>query len=214
MPGKIANSLSAASLGALLEELRGLSASPTLAQVQAAAKRYGVSVSLEGAKTFRKNTFEEHLARLRNGREKSAQILSAIRETDSPLTAFEEAAAADILDSYTNGDEEVDRDRLIKAGAVLRSAISERQASARAALDLERKSRETEAKLQVAEQVRLIAEERAKKLEREREQWEAAQKKVAVATEQLRSAKPEDADAVRAKVVELLDDVLGIKPKQ
>jgi len=209
---KIEGSLSVAQLQALLEELKAISAKPTFKQIQAAAARYGVDVSLMSARTFRRTTFAEHLKRIAEGREKTQRVLEAVRGSESALTAFEEIAANDILDAYTNGDEEIDREKLIKAGATLRSAIAEREASQRAAEDLARKQRETDAKLQLAEQTRTIAEERARKLEREREAWEAAQKKIAEANAQLKSAKPEDADAIRAKVVDMLDDVLGIKP--
>ena len=213
MPNKIENTLSHDQLAAFLDELRGIAAKPTYAQIQATAERYGVSVSLMSARTFAKNTYKEHLERLANGREKTEAILKVIRGSESPLTAFEATASVDILDEYTSGGE-VDRDKLIKAGATLRSAVSEREASARAEKELERKQSETRAKLALAVQQQAIAEERARKLERERKAWEVAQKKIAQANDQLRSAAPEDADAVRARVVDLLDDVLGIKPKK
>lgn len=214
MPNKIEGSLSHAQLAALLDELRGVSAKPTLAQIQEAAARHGVQVSLMGAKTFRDSTFDAHLARLRAGREKSAQILAAVREGGAhPLDAVEEAAAADLLDAYTSG-EEVDTAALVKTALALRSSIESRHDRNRADAELERKLRETEARIRIDAQNLRIAEERAAKLEREREAWERKEREVARAADQLRSAKPEDAEAVRTKVVDMLDEVLGIAPKK
>ena len=214
MPNKIENTLSHDQLAAFLDELRGLAAKPTLAQIQATAERHGVSVSLMGARTFRNNTFKAHLERLASGREKSAQILAAVREGGAhPLDAVEESAAADLLDAYTSG-EEVDTAAIVKIALQLRASIAQRKETERSDRDLDRKLREAESRIAINEKNRLIAEERARKLERERKAWELAQKKIAQANEQLRSAAPEDADAVRARVVDLLDDVLGIKPRK
>lgn len=167
MPGKIANTLSDESLTALLSELRAMSGEPTLAQIQAAAKRHGVAVSLMGATTFRDTTFKAHLERLRNGREKSAQILSAVREGGAhPLDAVEEAAAADLLDLYTSG-EEVDTAALVKVVLQLRASLEQRKDRDRQDADLARKIRETDARIEAAEQARLLAEKRVEKMEAE-----------------------------------------------
>lgn len=165
MPNKIEGQLSHAELGALLEELKAISAKPTLAAVQAAAKRYGVEVSLMGAKTFRDNTFSSHLARLAAGREKSAQILAAVREGGAhPLDAVEESAAADLLDAYTSG-EDVDTAAIVKIALQLRASIAQRKLSDRSDADLARKERETEKKLAVADRQLALRDQQIAKLE-------------------------------------------------
>ena len=184
MPGKIANTLSDSDLTALLGELRSLSGEPTLAQIQSVAKKFGVTVSLMGATTFRDTTFRAHLERLRNGREKSAQILSAVREGGAhPLDAVEEAASADLLDLYTSG-EEVDTAAIVKVALQLRASLESRKDRDRLDADLARKIRETDARIEAAEQARLLAEKRVEKMEREKTQWLEQREKVkaAVAT--------------------------------
>lgn len=179
MPGKIENTLSVEQLDAFLAELRGLSAKPTLAQIQEAAKRYGVEVSLMGAKTFRDNTFAGHLARLSNGREKAAQILAAVREGGAhPLDAVEEAAAADLLDAYTSG-EDVDTGAIVKIALQLRASLEQRKDRDRQDADLARKLRETESKIQLADSQLKLRDQQIAKLEdaaRERAEKNAAAK--------------------------------------
>jgi len=146
MPNKIEGSLPHDRLVAFLDELRAMSAKPTLTMIQAAAKRYGIDVSLMGAKTFRDNTFAAHLQRLAAGREKSAQILAAVREGGAhPLDAVEEAAAADLLDAYTSG-EDVDVEQLVKVALNLRGSIEQRKNRDRSDRDLDRKLADSEAK--------------------------------------------------------------------
>lgn len=159
MPGKIANSLSHDQLVALFDELKSLSASPTLAQTQALAKKYGVAVSLEGAKTFRDTTFKAHLERLASGREKSAQILAAVREGGAhPLDAVEEAAASDLLDLYTSG-EDVDVGSVVKIALQLRASLEQRKDRDRSDRDLDRKLADSEARrADAAERLRVLLE--------------------------------------------------------
>lgn len=170
-PNKIEQSLSLAQLQAMLEELKALAAKPTLAQIQAVAKRYGVEVSLMGAKTFRDNTFEAHLARLARGREKTQTVLKAIGGGAHPLDAIEDTAAADILDAYTEG-EEVDVEKVVKAALSLRTSLSMRQDSKRKDAEQERKHRETEKRLEVADQQLALRNEQIAKLQREKADWE------------------------------------------
>lgn len=186
MPNKIEGSLSHEQLQAFLDELKGIAAKPTLAQIQTAAKRHGIEVSLMGAKTFRDTTFRAHLDRLSTGREKAAQILQAVRDGGAhPLDAVEEAAAADLLDAYTSGDE-VDVAGLVKIAMTLRSSIEQRKGRDRADADLARKQRETEAKLQLADQQLALKAEQVRKLEADRAERERrnaeAKEKLAAAT--------------------------------
>lgn len=159
MPSKIENSLPHEQLLQLIEELRALSGKPTLKQIQEAAKKHGVEVSLMGAKTFRDNSFEAHLQRLRRGKEMAEAITTAVRDGNgSALDAAEEIAAQELLDALTDVDAD-GRPNIAAASKVivnLRLAASSRQ-------DTARKIQETEAKLR-------IAEEQVKKLEGQREE--------------------------------------------
>jgi hypothetical protein len=162
MPGKIANTLKGPDLVRMLEELHALSAEPTLAQVQEIAKKYGVGVSLMGARTFRDSTFKAHLERLAQGREKSAQILSAVREGGAhPLDAVEEAAAADLLDAYTSG-EEVDVGQVVKVALQLRASMEQRKDRDRNDADLKRKIADSEAARENSQRRTEVLEERLK----------------------------------------------------
>lgn len=201
MPGKIENTLPDAQLTQLLEELRALSGKPTLKQVQAAAKKHGVDISLMGAKTFRDNSFEAHLQRLRRGREMADQILKARIDGSNTLAAVQELAGQELLDAFTAVDAE-GRPNLDKvAGILLKLTIadSSRQEAAR-------KQQETEAKLR-------IAEEQLAKLERARTEWEEKRRQVAEQLARAKNASTEDADAIRANVVETIDDIMGLKKK-
>lgn len=183
MANKIEQTLPLAQLQAFLEELKALSAKPTLSQIQASAKRYGIDVSLMGARTFRKTTFADHLARLQRGREKTETILTALRGSGAhPLDAVEEAAAVDLLDAYTES-EEVDTEKVIKAALNLRSSVSMRVGDARRAKELELKQAESEVRIRLAEQNRDLASRRAEKLEREKRDWERRQKEAEAALE-------------------------------
>lgn len=185
MPGKIENTLPDEKLQQLLEELRGLSGKPTLKQIQAAAKKYGVVVSLPAAATFRDNSFDAHLNRLRRGKEMAEAITGAVREGNgSALDAAEEIAAQELLDALTD----VDADGRPNIGNVskiivnLRLAASSRQ-------DTARKIEETAAKLKLAEeQVRKLEQQRQDRDEKKAEllaKVSAARKKGGLTKESL-----------------------------
>lgn len=183
MPGKIANTLSHEQLVQMLDELRALSAKPTLAQIQAVAAKYGVDVSLEGAKTFRKSTWEDHLARLAAGREKAQGILNQIRgDTAHALDAVEEAAAIDLLDQYTSG-EEVDVAQVVKIAMTLRSSIEQRKDRERNDRDLERKLKETDAKLELADKQAKLRDQQIRDLEAKAAEREEKNRKAKAALE-------------------------------
>lgn len=177
MPNKFESELTHAQLAAFLEECKAIAAKPTLVQIQAAAKRYGLDVSLMSAKNFRDTTFSAHLSRLAAGREKSAQILNAVREGGAhPLDAVEESAAADLLDAYTSG-EEVDTAAIVKIALQLRASIAQRKDGERADKDFARKLSETTAKLQLAEQQLKLRDQQIAKLETDlKERAERAEK--------------------------------------
>jgi len=185
MPNKIENTLPDDELQQLLADLRALAGRPTLKQVQAAAKKHGVDVSLMGAKSFRDNTFEAHLQRLRRGKEMAEAITGAVREGNgSALDAAEEIAAQELLDALTDVDAEgrPNIGNVSKIIVNLRIAASSRQ-------DTARKISETEAKLRVAEELvkklRDQAEERDRKKAELLARVESAKKKGGLTKETL-----------------------------
>lgn len=168
MPNKIEGTLSLAQLQAFLEELKALAARPTLEQIRAAAKRYGLEVSLMSASRFRDTTFAAHLRRLSEGREKSEQILKAVRGGAHPLDAVEEAAASDLLDAYTSG-EDVDVAAVVKVALQLRASIEQRNDRVRQDRELDRKLSETERKLQLADRQLALRDQQIEKLKSDAE---------------------------------------------
>lgn len=213
--GKIRGGFNDEQFEAFCEELRALPAKQRTLEGIAALfeERTGLKASVEAARTFKGGPFARYLEKLEHGRQAREALCAAAGAGVHPLDALEEAAVIELQDHLTNA-ESVDVEWLGKQLVKLRMSISMREDSRRKNENLERLQSETAAKLQIAEQRGRTEKERADKLERERAAWEAAQKKVAEANHQLRSAKPEDADAIRAKVVTMLDDVLGITPKK
>lgn len=148
MPNKVESSLGDDKLLQFCDELRALSARPTGRQIQEAAERYGFTISIPAALTFRDSTFEAHLQRLRRGKDLAKAITSAVREGEgSALDAAEELAAQELLDVLTDVDAE-GRPNIAKLSGVilnLRMAASSRK-------DTDRKLEETEAKIRNLEQ--------------------------------------------------------------
>lgn len=88
---KIESSLSADQLKSFLDELRTMPA-PTLAKIQELVQqKFGVRVSLMGAKTFKDKTFDAYLARL----ETTSQLAQAVAtaRTENPGATLADAAS-------------------------------------------------------------------------------------------------------------------------
>lgn len=178
-------------------------------------KRTGIVASHEAARTFKEGPWSRYLERINAGREAREQLCAAAGAGKHPVDAMEDMVAIELQDHLLAPEGgQINVEWVVKQLATLRASISMRENSRRQQLDLERKQRESEAKLALAEQREKLLLEQVNVLEREREKWERAQKKIAEASEQLRSAKSEDADAIRTKVVDMLDEVMGIKPKK
>lgn len=164
----LTNKLSGPKLRAMLDELYQLSAEPTLKQIADVMVRYGITSptandgrpSEMAARTLRDGPFARHLARLQRGKQLTDAIMGAVREGHSALDASEELAAQELLDVLTDVDEDERPDVSKLSGTILnlRMAASARRGD-------ERKDKETEKKLELADQ-RIAA------LEREKLDWE------------------------------------------
>lgn len=134
MANKIEQSLSLDDLRALMEELAGQSAAPTLKQIQEAAARRGVRISLMGASSFREKNFEGYLAELRRKKEAATVIAEA---TGAGATAADAAAALGsdlILDQLLGG--QLEGEALDRAMLTISRLRAGNQASAKLRADL------------------------------------------------------------------------------
>jgi hypothetical protein len=134
MPNKIEQSLSLDDLRALVAELAAASAAPTLKQIQEAAARRGVRVSLMGASAFRDKNFEGYLAELRRKSEAATLIAEA---TAAGGTAADAAAALGsdlILDQLMAGT--LEGEGLDRAMLTISRLRAGNQASAKLRADL------------------------------------------------------------------------------
>lgn len=118
----------------MLDELTALSAAPTLKQIQDAAAKRGVRVSLMGAASFRDKNFEERLAELRRRSEAATLIAQA---TEAGGTTADAAAAIGsdlILDQLMSGT--LEGEALNSALLTISRLRSGNQASAKLRSDL------------------------------------------------------------------------------
>ncbi|MBI3885916.1 MAG: hypothetical protein HY302_09345 [Opitutae bacterium] len=170
--------LSGPKFDAMLEELRALSARPTLAQIAGVMVRYGVTSptakngqpSIMAAKTLRDGPFKRYVERLNAGRETREALCSAAGAGVHPLDAIEEAMVLELQDHLIGAEGgEIDIKFVIDQLTKLRTAISMRENSRRQQTDLERKLADSESK-------RIATEERTVLLERRLElvQFDAA----------------------------------------
>ena len=175
---------------------------PTLKKIQELAGEWGIDISLMSATSFRDGPFARHLARLRRGKEMTDAILGAVREGSSALDASEELAAQELLDVLT----EVDEDERPDVGKLSGTILNLRMAASARRGD-ERKDRETEKKLELADQ-------RIAKLEREKTEWDEQRAKITAQLARVTNAPAASADEVRAAAVAEIDAIMGIKPKK
>lgn len=93
MPSKIDTQLPLIERDALIAELQALAAEPTLAQIQAAAARRGLRISLMSAMSFRDTTFQERLDDLERKRG-MAQAITSVADAGKGLSDAAMALAA------------------------------------------------------------------------------------------------------------------------
>ena len=215
MSGKIKGAFNDEQFEAFCEELRALPARErTLEGIARIFRdRTGIEASVMAAKSFKDGPFARYLEKLSAGRQTREALVAAAGAGAHPLDAIEEAAILELQDHLTEAEGgEVDVSWVASQLLKLRTALTMREDSRRKNEDLERKQRETAAKLELVEQIKLVAEERAKKLERERETWERKQREIAEQLDRARNATGKKADEVRAAAVDEIDRIMGITP--
>lgn len=192
MPNKIVSSLSLEALHALLTEIEQQHGrTPELKDIQAVAAARGITVSLMGASTFRRTTWEEHIGKIERARELANQV-AALKATGAGTTL---ADAANVL----IGQEVFNLAQGVNdaEGLEILSRITTRLTR------LQHFATKLESDLS-------LRDEQIGKLQREKSAWEEQRAKVAALTEQVRNAPAATADEIRAKVVAELDRVMGI----
>jgi hypothetical protein len=223
MPTLAEQQLPAVTFTAMCDELRSLAAKPTLDQVRAILIRYGVTspTSKDGlpsrmaAKAVVDGPFARYVERLNAGRETREALCAAAGSGRHPLDAIEEAMVLELQDHLVGAEGgEIDIKFVVDQLTKLRMSISMREDSRRKQTDLERKQRETEARLELAERREALLSEQVAKLERDRTEWEAKRRQVAAQIERAQGAPAATADEVRAAAVAEIDRIMGITPKK
>ena len=131
------------------------------------------------ATTVRDGPFKRYLERFNAGRETRDALCTAAGAGRHPLDAIEEAMTIELQDHLTGAEGgEIDIKFVVGQLIKLRTSISMREDSRRKQADLERKQKETEAKLELAEQREKLLAEQVAKLDRERTDWETKQKQM------------------------------------
>ncbi|HTJ77950.1 MAG TPA: phage protein Gp27 family protein [Rariglobus sp.] len=92
------NNLSGPELRAMLDELYQLSGNPTLAQIQAAMAKRGITASHESARSVKKKNFAEYLAEVKRARE----IGQLVAEAGADPETRTEAAAVMLSEQITD----------------------------------------------------------------------------------------------------------------
>lgn len=193
MPTKIETSLSPLELMEFFKRCAQTKGGVTGPAIQALAAEFGVTISHDSANTFRKTAMQEYLDELkasaRMAEDVAAVAKSGMGLADGAASAFAAKVfdAARRIDVADIGSKEANNVSL----AIARLKTGDR-GDKKLAADL------------------ALREEQLAKLQREKTEWEEARRKVAAATDKLRSATPASADEIRAKVVEELDRIMGI----
>lgn len=216
----LTDKLSGPKFETMLEELRALSAKPTLEQIADVMVRYGVTSpkakdgkpSKMAATTLRDGPFKRYLERLNAGRETREALCAAAGAGVHPLDAIEEAITLELQDHLVGAEGgEVDIKFVIGQVEKLRSSISMRENSRRQQADLERKQSETEKKLEVADQQIALRDEQIAKLKLERQENERKFAQIAAQVDRAANAPAASADEVRAAAVAEIDRIMGLK---
>lgn len=127
------------------------------------------------ATAFRDGTLKRYLERIDRSREITNALVQSAGAGGDRLTALEEVILIELQDHIAQAPE-VDINFLTTQVMKLRTSISMRKKDERDREDLDRKQRETAAKLELAEKREALFTEQIAKLERERAKAEAKDK--------------------------------------
>lgn len=214
MPTKIEEALTHAQFAEFCEKLLALPGKQrTLRGIQNVASEYGITVSHEGAKSFKKGPFARYIERLNRSRETREALCAAVGAGVHPLNAIEDAMVIELQDHIAEA-ETVDIKFVVGQLTKLRTAISMREDSHRKQTDLERRLRESEKKIEVAEKQVKLRDEQIAKLTSERADREAKLRTQAEALQQTTKKASASPDEIRTQTVALIDEIMGIKPKK
>ncbi len=127
--------------------------------------------SKEAATSFRDGTLKRYLERIDRATEITNALVKSAGAGGDRLTALEEVILIELQDHIAQA-ETVDINFLTTQVMKLRTSISMRKKDERDREDLDRRQRETAAKLELAEKREALFTEQIAKLERERAEWE------------------------------------------
>lgn len=210
MPTLVEQALSDEQLKAFCERVRttpGAARSPTI--IQRLMEEAGIIGSKMAASAFRDGPLAKYIERIERSRDITAALVDAAKGGVHGLDAVEEALVIELQDHLAQADE-IDLKFLTGQLLKLRTSISLREESRRKQADLERKQRETEARLDLAEKREALLQEQIAKLTVAREEWEGKRRAVAEALDRAKHAPAASADQVRAAAVAEIDKLMGI----
>lgn len=179
MPTLAERQLTPDKFAAMCDELRGLAETPLIEEVREVLVRYGVTSptskdgkpSLMAARALRDGPFKRYVERLNAGRETREALCAAAGAGVHPLDAIEEAMVIELQDHLAEA-ETLDVKWVVSQLVKLRTSITMREDTRRKQADLERKQRETTAKLELAEARERLYAEQIARFEREKADWE------------------------------------------
>lgn len=176
--GKIRGAFNDEQFEAFCEELRRLPAKErTLDDISALfGARTGIYASIEAARSFKRGPYARYLEKLQKGRDARESLCTAVGAGQHPVDAMEDMVAIELQDHFENPEGgQINIEWVISQLTKLRASISMRENSRRQQADLERKQKETAAKLEIAEQREKLLREQVGALERAKADWEKRQ---------------------------------------
>jgi len=167
---KVEKNLSAEQLQAFIKELAEDSANPTLASIQAHAEKYGIAISHEAARTFKKNNFQGYLDKISGAKERAEVLANAITgQEEGDIAAgvgilITEQITELLISDKEDGWSPKDMELLSKAVNLLRSSD---QAERKTKLDIEKKEIELKALRAQNEQAKEVTQSKLTPEEKE-----------------------------------------------
>lgn len=189
MPTKIETHLSHEELLEFFRRCAQTKGGTTLRAIQAIAEEFGVRISLMSATAVRDGPLASYLDEIRSSRENTEAIVAIAKEGLGVTDAAAAVLGRSILDKSLRLASQGDEASLDETDVITKSLKRLR--------DGDQKARYLESKL--------------REMERAQMEWEEQRNKIKEQADKLRNAKTEDADTVRAAVVDQIDRIMGLK---